>query len=361
MTPIGRTAESEEDGLRPWVDALALATAPHGSTGPSHRGRGQRKAPLRRGEDRTDTHVSTAALALVISSVSLLLSLLLAAWDVVKYHRDGGRVRVTLEAGRLDSSALYRTSEPPPLTKQATSTMRFAVEVARITVENRGRTPVTVSDVVFDLGRTRRWSRRSRRTVGYNFLPFEDHSTLRKVRLEAYDAVSFLMDASHAIPVAMRSRTRPLRVRASVHVAGVGVTRSSRRRQWRLDPRKPARLWISGPFDLAQFMYQFVAWHFRSPEKDGASLVDMCLGQACMDIAREIEAGATLTTDDLETMLRAAFKDIAPERAPGSIMAAFALHDELENDELQLFSPHYYDESRPAGGGGSHPRDSDSL
>lgn len=299
--------------------------------------------------------MSTAALALVISSISLLLSLLLAAWDVVKYHRDGGRVRVTLEAGRLDSSALYRTNEPPPLTTQPTSTLRFAVEIARITVENRGRTPVTISDVVFDLGRTRRWPRRGRRTVGYTFLPFENHSTSRSVRLEAYDAVSFLMDASHAIPVAMRSRTRPLTIRASVHVAGVGVTRSSRRRQWRFDPRRPARLWTSGPYDLAQFVYQFVAWQFRAPQRENASLVDICLGKACMDIAREIEAGATLTRDDLQAMLRAGLEDVAPEQAPASIMAAFALHDELEHDPLHLFSPHYYNESRSAGDSGPRP------
>lgn len=295
--------------------------------------------------------MSIAVLALVISGVSLLLSLLLGAWDVVKYHRDGGRVRVSLQAGRLDSGALYRTIALPPLNKAPPSGLRFGIEVARITVENRGRTPVTVSEVVLDLGRTRWWPHRGRQTNGFPLLPFEEHATALRVRLQAYDAVSFLMDASHALPVIMCSRMRPLGLRASVRVAGVGITRSSWRRRWRLDPSRPARLWASGDYDLAMFVYQFVAWRFRLLPRENAGLVDIALGTACLNIARELEAGAVLTRNDLEAMMRVRLEGVALELAPMSALAAAALHDELEHDMLHLFSPRFYDQTRLADDG----------
>lgn len=192
--PVGARSRVRGRGLRPWIGAAALATNPSGSTGPCHCGRARRTAPSRRGEARTGTHVSTAAVARVISSVSLLLSLPARGvgrrqvpprrWS--RARRSGGwpprqqrpgpheHAATTDEAAHLDHAlrcrgCAHHCREPRP---HARDRLRCGL----------------------DLSRTRRWPRRGRRTVGYDVLPFEGHATSRKVCLEAYDAVSFLMD-----------------------------------------------------------------------------------------------------------------------------------------------------------------------
>jgi hypothetical protein len=180
--------------------------------------------------------MSVAMLALVLSSG-------LAVWEFTKWALEGARVRVTLQAGHLHDYQLQQAATWASLGRmvEAQGTGGWPIEVAVIDVENAGRMAVTVSEVSFDLGRTR--SQRfgfGRHTIGLHLLDAPGATTESTVRIEPMDRARFVIEARPALPAVRESQGRkgpsaPIgRVRASVRVAGRRRRqRSGWRRSWK--------------------------------------------------------------------------------------------------------------------------------
>lgn len=105
-----------------------------------------------------------------------------------------------------------------------------------VTVENVGRTAVTIQCPILDYYPTRwrpapwitKWFIPVRRTIGVNPVKFVGMKTKNRVRLEPFDDVVFLLPVE---PLALRLRSGSKQwVRAAVRVAG--------RRDFALSPRR---------------------------------------------------------------------------------------------------------------------------
>lgn len=174
-----------------------------------------------------------------IAMVALILSVGLSIWEFAKWALEGARVRVTMEAGHLHDHVLQQASSWASLKRvvDAQNEGGWPVEVAVIDVENAGRMAVTISDVSFDLGRTR--SRRfglGRHTIGLRLLDAPGATTESSVRIEPLDRARFVIEAWPVLPAVRDLRLQnglgaPIgRVRASVRVAG---RKRRRRSPWR--------------------------------------------------------------------------------------------------------------------------------
>lgn len=177
---------------------------------------------------------SGGSASLVLSITALAISAAVAGWNVLKYILDGGRVRVRLERGYLDETALF--SAPfRNATKVATGLRppsRLHVEVGVLKVENLGRTAVTIFDPSFDLGSKWSWRRLrfGRWTIAPMALSFKEARTTSTVRIDPFDFATFVLDAEPAFTSAGPQREgKPRRIRASV---GVGGKRFRRRSSW---------------------------------------------------------------------------------------------------------------------------------
>jgi hypothetical protein len=190
-------------------------------------------------KDATSSNGDSTSLA--ISIVALAVSAAVAGWNVLKYILDGGRVRVRLERGYLDETALF--SAPFRAGTKAASSLRppsrLHLEVGVVRVENLGRTAVTIYDPSFDLGGKWSWRRFrfGRWTVAPMTLKFKEAKVESVIRIDPFDFALFILDAESALssegPPRRRSKKR--RLRASVGVAGKRLRRRSGWRQsWRV-------------------------------------------------------------------------------------------------------------------------------
>lgn len=202
-----------------------------------------------------------------ISVLALVISLGLLGWEFTRWALEGARVRVILQAGHLHDHVLYQASTWDNLKRMVDlqNVGGWPVEVAVIDVENAGRTAVTISDVSFDLGRTRsRIFGVGRHTIGMRLLDAPGASQERIVRIEPLDRARFVIEAWSVLP-AVRERqpskgpVAPIgRVRASVKVAGRRRRRRSPwRKAWRSRPGAVSH--TPGPVDLKLAAYR-VLW-----------------------------------------------------------------------------------------------------
>lgn len=231
----------------------------------------------------------------------MVVSLAVAAWNIIQFRREGARVRVEIKPGLFDRNSLVTVDtysrdrspgRPSPHPRE-----RFDVEVAVIRVENRGRTPVTVRGPALDLGRVR-WWKPGRHLMTFGFLKFDGHEVKARSRLEPYDDATFLVDMSHALWSIGKDVEGGLTVRASVEVAGMRTKRSSFRRRWRLLAGSGS-LWAGETFDLAREVYRFLAWRARGD--DAATLM---LPEIAMRIAEHVEGGGDATAPQLGELVR---------------------------------------------------------
>lgn len=204
-----------------------------------------------------------------ISVLALVISLGLLGWEFAKWALEGARVRVSIRAGYLHDHALYQASTWASLKRMVDLQQvgGWPVEVAVIDVENAGRTAVTISDVSFDLGRTRT-SRLGlgRHTIGMRLLDAPGASQKDIVRIEPLDRARFVIHAWPVLP-AVRERqpdrgpAAPVgRVRASVQVAGRRRRRRSPwRKAWR--SRSGAVSHTPGSVDLKLAAYRVIWTH----------------------------------------------------------------------------------------------------
>lgn len=179
--------------------------------------------------------------SLVIACAALAVSALVASWNVLAWMHSGARVAVGLKRGRLTymgglASGPFRTyGRWAELADFRSDELHR--EVAIISVENRGRTAVTVFEPAMDLGL--QWSkgryRPFRRTMSPRLVTsYSDAVSETKIRLEPFDTAMFIFDAGlvlENLPDVLRhERAKTVRLRGSVRVAGKRWARRSSRR-----------------------------------------------------------------------------------------------------------------------------------
>jgi hypothetical protein len=176
-------------------------------------------------------------LEITTAGVALVISILVALWNLLKYLLDGARVRVKLIPGLHDDYALQTGKTWARLGKKAAEGGGWNVEVAVIKVENLGRTAVTISGPGMVFGGQPWWRK------PYRIVPIAreapDALTVTRHRLEPFDSATFVYEVWQGVERMTRhpeALDRPLTVRAFTEVAGKWRPRqSSRRSRWRVD------------------------------------------------------------------------------------------------------------------------------
>ncbi len=179
--------------------------------------------------------------SLVIACAALAVSALVASWNVLAWVHSGARVAVGLRRGLL--TYLGGLASGPFNTYDRWAELaefrrdELHREVAIISVENRGRTAVTVFEPAMDLGL--QWSkgryRPFRRTMSPRLVTdYSDAVAESKIRLEPFDTATFIFDVGlilENLPDVLRhEREKTVHLRGSIRVAGKRWARRSSRR-----------------------------------------------------------------------------------------------------------------------------------
>jgi hypothetical protein len=242
-------------------------------------------------------HITTAGAALAVS-------LAVALWQLLQWTLEGGRVRLRLRPATLDNLGTLHTGPEPgwpsTLPPGVSPASRWSVELAQLTIENLGRTAVTVS-AGLDFGRVS-WRRFGRWTIVPRVVAREGFSVERRVRLEPFDEVAFLFDLWSVLdPARGDPPPRPLTVRGTARVAGKRLSRRSP--SWKRWTVRPGQLSLfPGPVDRAQVIYVSV-WRdletLTSP--DGVSGDATMIASA---VEKEYARGTMPGSDQLTEVIR---------------------------------------------------------
>lgn len=199
----------------------------------------------------------------VISLVSIAIALASIVWQIVRYYRDGGRVKVRLDhvvwapqqaeiandkgvfslPKIMKVGARYNAPIPPSF-----------LELARVTVENPGRTAVSIIGPSFHLTGT---NDRTHDVTLYRFNKEDPGNPAEEapVRLEPFDIATFYFDFRPAVMGLAKTCPR-LSMRAQVRVAGRHLfARSRLRRRWRIVEAEDS-LYEDGHLDAETVIFQ---------------------------------------------------------------------------------------------------------
>lgn len=188
-----------------------------------------------------------ALIALIVSICSATVTVLALVWQLALYKLEGARLKVEIAFCYLADYGMTLTLRGPGRKAPTFAELRdrhpglyYGIEYGLVRVTNIGRTPVSVENVSFDVGRTHRF-KLGRSTVIPT--PFIDSDTKVKAfdssrphRLEPGDN---LTAAYHLWPALAGSGGRPRRsrkplvVRGSATAVGRRTIRSARRTAWR--------------------------------------------------------------------------------------------------------------------------------
>lgn len=211
--------------------------------------RGSTEALQANGFHVSDPASKFALAAFVVSICSAVTSAGGVIWQLTLYRLQGARLKVQLVF-------CYRTDWGLTMSSTGTSRKKLSfqkwraehhidlgIEYANVRVTNIGRTPVSVENISFDLGRTR-WFRRWRTTVvPMQFIDPNDKSATKPTkvdlspqRLEPGDNItrSYHLWPTLGDPNYFKHRKfRRLVVRGSAQAVGRRATRSRRQDAWR--------------------------------------------------------------------------------------------------------------------------------
>lgn len=259
-----------------------------------------------------------------ISLLALSLSVAVAVWQLLQYALEGGRVRVRMTPGLLGDYYLHNANTWENLGKLAAKRGGWHVEVAVIEVENLGRTAVTVSDVALDLGPLTWWRPWGRWWVVPLALEGHEAATMSKHRLEPFDSVRYIYEVWPVLAPSIGEgpqHKRPLRVRATVRVAGKRWRRLSPwRRGWRVLPRQVSLL--PAPLEVGMAAYRAM-WRHVDEESHGR--------MSCIPVALEVRKrfplnGPAPTAEQLKDVLQ---QNWVMEAPPGLELVALFMERDL--------------------------------
>lgn len=182
--------------------------------------------------------MSIGAAALTVAISSACISLVSLVWNLTLYRLSGARLVVRLTPAILTAQGHLLRGPEKGWSGQIPESFGNVdrdhfVDLAIIKVTNVGRTPVSVSDITLDFGRSG-WRPGWRHTVGGAPIPIHECSEVAgDVRLEAGSGVSVAIDHQPLIDYGLQHRSKRSRsIRATATAAGRRPTRSSWRRRW---------------------------------------------------------------------------------------------------------------------------------
>ncbi|MEZ0341532.1 hypothetical protein ACAG25_16290 [Mycobacterium sp. pV006] len=189
-----------------------------------------------------------AIAALVVSICSATVTLFGLVWQLTLYKLQGSRLKVEIAFCYLTDFGMTVTLRGPGRRTPTFADLRkrhdglyYGIEYGLVRVTNIGRTPVSVENISFDLGRLK-WWRLGRSTI----IPasFQDPDTDTESNFDSQSPHRIEVGANvtaayHLWPALAGSQTRAHRgnrnlvVRGSATAVGRKATRSSRRSAWR--------------------------------------------------------------------------------------------------------------------------------
>ncbi len=188
--------------------------------------------------------------------------------------------------------------------KTADSMKKWPIEVAVIEIENKGRLAVTISECSLDLGRMRWWSP-GRRTISPRPQFATGSTTDMTVRLEPFDMALYVFDVWQVLaPSYGKASPRPLRLRASVRVAGRRrYRRTSWWKGWRV--RREQLAFLSRDVEVGLAAFQVLWRHAYLTGVNPDTKMANCVVAALEVRKRFPPQGEPPTKDDLAQILKA--------------------------------------------------------
>lgn len=193
-----------------------------------------------------------ALAAFIVSICSASVTLLGLVWQLTLYRLQGARLKVEIAFCYLTDLGMTITLRGPGHRRAPTfaklrerhNGLYYGIEYGLVRVTNIGRTPVSVENISFDLGRTKWWRLWRNTIIPATFQdPDSDVETKFDSRVpQRIEAGANVTAAYHLWPALAGSQNRAHRgnrklvVRGSATAVGRSATRSSRRLAWRFPP-----------------------------------------------------------------------------------------------------------------------------
>lgn len=263
-----------------------------------------------------------------VAWLALIVSLLVAGWQVLQHWLQGARVKVRMSPGYWDEYGLARDKTWQHLEGMTRREGGWPLEVAIVHVENRGRLAVTVSTPGLAMRSTRMWRRTPRHTATPRLLPAQGISRELRVRLEPYDSVTFVFDVWQALNPIRKSAyrpPRPLRVRAAMEVAGRRrVKRSSLLRSWKVHEGQLA--FTREPVEIGLAAHRALDRWWGHMDVSRMASRGMIIPVALAIRERHPVSGRAPNADDLKALIEDVW--LLPEK-PIAHMTSFYVAEEL--------------------------------
>lgn len=171
-------------------------------------------------------------------------------------------------SGELDAGPDKGWPKAIPEDIAEAANLEVFVDLAIIKVTNIGRSPVSVSDINLDFGRSG-WKPWWRHTIGGSQIPIHDFAKIEgDVRLEAGSSVSVALDSRQLIEYGLsKSKNGKRTIRATATAAGRRPTRSAWRSRWSHRRLSMRYFPMEMAPERAAFTEVFRAVHPYDPEK----------------------------------------------------------------------------------------------
>lgn len=179
--------------------------------------------------------------AAIIAIISACISLCALLWQLLLFKLSGPRLRVRLVPLVVDIDDRWvQGNESGWQEKQVAyinkTLVQWKIDVAKVTVLNNGRSPVSVSNIGLDLGADPWYRPWSRYAVALEPVDISDGVVNTTHRLESGSHVSYYFYAWRSIQSRLDELDRPaITVRGTLTVAGRRVRRSPWRKRWRIN------------------------------------------------------------------------------------------------------------------------------
>ena len=247
-----------------------------------------------------------AVIALVVAACSAVITLFGLVWQFTLYKLQGSRLKVEIAFGFLfedgSTTVLRGRHRRAPTFERFHNRHQnrfYGIEYGLVRVTNIGRTPVSVENISFDVGREHWWKlgRKSITPIVFRDPEADNEAEFDTQVPHRVEAGANVTATFHLWPALASSELRSHRgkrklvVRGTATAVGRRATRSSRRSAWRFrpgatswfsDPGPPApeirvyrRLWLAQRFDYVGPLPVALRHEIIQQLREGASVTQV--------------------------------------------------------------------------------------
>jgi hypothetical protein len=286
----------------------------------------------------------TAQVALVVSIVGLVLAIAGLLWQVGQYVLLGARIRVELQPGRVDHSVFHTSNNlggwAPDVLEQ--SYPAGQVEVARLVVVNRGRSPVTVENLSVNFRSEERSSTHRSGEVRGKAVPQFSSTIEQIVRIEAGDIAFVVFDLWSIVEVARQDLAGPLVLRGSARRVGRKATLSRKRHAWVIQPASLGLLADASTSGLARAYHElwgYIVRDGRDQAKATAAWFELRKALRVPSGAIDAEDARTSIWTDVDAVVRSVLGPESNWEAAEVVCRAYFSGPDIEANLSQLDRP----------------------